>query len=123
VLKYTLKRAMSILQGRIASATARSPDDAGQEPEPGAESNQQYSGSADTARTRGPADKRLESLRILELNADASPEDIKRAYRRLCTRFHPDRFANDPEKLKVANDLFTRINEAYDFLQKHGGGG
>lgn len=62
--------------------------------------------------------RRAECLAILEVGQDASPAEIGRAYRRLCKRYHPDRFAADPGKLALANELFAAINAAYDFLTR-----
>lgn len=119
MLKYTLKRAISILQSKISSAADQSqaPDFS----ERAFESSPD-SGSAPHPSGRDQAmDRRTESLRVLELKPGASADDIKKAYRRLCAKYHPDRFANQPEKLQTANDLFTQINAAYDYLQKTGG--
>jgi molecular chaperone DnaJ len=48
---------------------------------------------------------------ILGLSSDAKPEDIKRAYRRLAMRWHPDRNAH-PE----STERFKQIRAAYEAL-------
>lgn len=48
---------------------------------------------------------------VLGLKRDASDEDIKRAFKRLAIKFHPDR-NKDPD----AGDKFREINEAYQVL-------
>lgn len=50
---------------------------------------------------------------ILELNRDATPEQIRLAYRRLSKIWHPDVSEADPE---VAAEMFSAINEAYRVL-------
>ena len=50
---------------------------------------------------------------ILGVSTDASPEDIKRAYRRLAKKYHPDTHSGD----KTAEEKLKRINEAYDVLK------
>jgi len=49
---------------------------------------------------------------ILGVGPEATPEEIKRAYRRLALRWHPDRNPGDPE----AEERFKEIAEAYSVL-------
>lgn len=49
---------------------------------------------------------------ILGVNRDASQEEIKRAYRKLARRFHPDVNPGD----RAAEERFKEINEAYEVL-------
>lgn len=49
---------------------------------------------------------------ILEIDRWASKEDIKKAYRKLAMKYHPDRNAWD----KTAEEKFKQINEAYSTL-------
>jgi len=50
--------------------------------------------------------------KILGLNKSASPEDIKKAYRKLAMKYHPDRNKSN----KVAEEKFKEISEAYAVL-------
>jgi DnaJ-class molecular chaperone len=52
----------------------------------------------------------------LSVSADASAEEIKKAYRRLALETHPDRNPGDPG----AEERFKRINEAYGVLSDSG---
>jgi len=49
---------------------------------------------------------------ILGVSRDASPEEIKKAFRRLALKYHPDRNPGDKE----AEEKFKEINEAYACL-------
>jgi DnaJ-class molecular chaperone len=51
---------------------------------------------------------------ILGVRKGASPEELKKAYRELALKSHPDRVA--PEKKKEAEDQFKEISEAYAVL-------
>ena len=56
---------------------------------------------------------------VLGVSRDASEKDIKKAYRRVAMKFHPDRNPDDKE----AEDKFKEANEAYEVLsdaQKRG---
>lgn len=50
---------------------------------------------------------------ILGINRDASQEQIKKAYRKLAMKYHPDR---NPGNEQWANDRFKEINEAFSVL-------
>ncbi|WP_322529042.1 J domain-containing protein [Salinicola sp. LHM] len=57
------------------------------------------------------------ALQVLELDENASPTEIKRAYRRLAQRHHPDRFHGQSElRISLASQRFQRIKNAYDYL-------
>lgn len=49
----------------------------------------------------------------LEVARDASADDLKKAYRKLAMKYHPDRNAGD----KASEARFKELNEAYDVLK------
>src|SRR5689334_25202263 len=49
---------------------------------------------------------------VLGLNRDASEEDIKKAYRKLAMKYHPDRNPDD----KGTEEKFKEAKEAYEVL-------
>ncbi|MCW3121668.1 MAG: chaperone DnaJ domain protein, partial [Flavipsychrobacter sp.] len=50
--------------------------------------------------------------KVLGVEKKASQEDIKKTYRKLAVKFHPDKNPGD----KKAEEKFKEINEAYDVL-------
>jgi len=50
---------------------------------------------------------------LLEVQRDASADDLKKAYRKLAMKFHPDRNPGD----KAAEARFKEISEAYEILK------
>jgi DnaJ like chaperone protein len=56
---------------------------------------------------------------VLEINKDATQEQVKKAYRQLALKNHPDRVAYLGEEIrKKANEKFAKINEAYEVIKK-----
>lgn len=54
---------------------------------------------------------------ILGLEKNASEDDIKKAYRKLAAKYHPDKFATkSEEEKKNAEEKFKEINEAHSVL-------
>jgi len=70
-------------------------------------------------RSAGPVRPRIEQdYAVLGVPADAEPAAIKRAYRRLMARHHPDRAGDDPgatARAQTINDAYRRIREARGF--------
>jgi curved DNA-binding protein CbpA len=52
---------------------------------------------------------------ILQVSANATPDEIKRSYLKLAKKYHPDRFTDSEEK-KTAHEKFSRITESYRIL-------
>jgi uncharacterized membrane protein YkvA (DUF1232 family) len=56
--------------------------------------------------------------KILEIQRGASQEDIKRAYRQLAGKYHPDKVAHLGDEFKViAEKRFKEIQQAYQELR------
>ncbi|KAG5531518.1 hypothetical protein RHGRI_026208 [Rhododendron griersonianum] len=53
---------------------------------------------------------------ILGVNVDSSDEEIRRAYRKLAMKWHPDKWTRSPSLLGEAKHKFQQIQEAYSVL-------
>jgi len=60
--------------------------------------------------------------RTLGVPSDASDEEVKKAYRELARKYHPDNYHNNP-LADLAQEKMKDINEAYDAIQKMRSGG
>ena len=54
---------------------------------------------------------------ILGISPNASDEEVKKAYRNLAMKYHPDNYADNPLS-DLAEEKMKEINEAYDQIQK-----
>lgn len=57
--------------------------------------------------------------KILEINSDASEQEIKTAYRKMAKKYHPDRLGDVGDEVRAAAvEKFRQVQEAYDYLSK-----
>lgn len=52
---------------------------------------------------------------VLGVNKNASEAEIKKAYKELVKKYHPDKYIDNPLK-ELAEEKLKEINEAYNFL-------
>jgi curved DNA-binding protein CbpA len=55
----------------------------------------------------------------LEVKAGSDFVTVRKSYRTLMRKYHPDRNGQTPEKLKAANELAAKLTQAYDVLERH----
>lgn len=60
--------------------------------------------------------ERVNHYRVLEVEKTASAVDIKKAYRRMALRWHPDKNAGSAADIEVAETKFKELNEAFEVL-------
>lgn len=59
---------------------------------------------------------------VLGVSPNASDEEVKRAYRELARKYHPDNYQNNP-LADLAEEKMKEVNEAYDAITKSRSGG
>ena len=59
------------------------------------------------------------AYQILEIESTATDEEVKKAYRRMAMKYHPDKLATMGEEIqRAAHDKFSKVNEAYETIKK-----
>ena len=59
------------------------------------------------------------SYKILEIERTATNDDVKKAFRRMAMKYHPDKVSHlGDEYRKTADEKFKKVNEAYDRIKK-----
>lgn len=60
-----------------------------------------------------------QDFKNLEVPFGAPFDKVKQSYKKLLSQYHPDKHANDPEKLKYATQLTQKINESFLRIKKY----
>lgn len=63
----------------------------------------------------------MDPYKVLGVTESTSDDDIKRAYRNLAKKYHPDNYINSP-LADLASDKMKEINEAYDMIMNQRSG-
>ena len=62
------------------------------------------------------------AYKILEISSSASDDEVKKAYRTMAKKYHPDKLqSKDPALIKGAQEKFLKVQEAYEAIQKERG--
>lgn len=82
--------------------------------------NQMGIGNSDFESIQAMFVKNTESdYKILEIERSASDEQVKKAYRRMAMKFHPDKVSTLGEEVEnAAKEKFQKVNQAYENIKK-----
>jgi DnaJ like chaperone protein len=62
------------------------------------------------------------AYKILEIEKSATDNDVKKAYRTMAKKYHPDRVNTENEAIKKgAEEKFKEVQIAYETIQKERG--
>ena len=59
----------------------------------------------------------MDPYKVLGLTPQATDEEVKKAYRRLSRKYHPDANINNPHP-ELAEEKFKQVQTAYDQIMK-----
>ena len=62
------------------------------------------------------ATRNRDYYKILGINKNATPEEIKKAYKKMAIKYHPDRNGESEQTKKVAQRKFQDVSDAYSVL-------
>jgi DnaJ-domain-containing protein 1 len=66
-----------------------------------------------------PSEAQIEGwYRTLEVTAEADFATVRKSYRRLLAKYHPDKYAGDPDKYAAATEVARKITMAYNGLKR-----
>lgn len=92
------------------------------------EEPQQRQKQSSSSYQRGPQQNTRSTLAqayaLLEIEPTANKQEVKKAYRRLISRNHPDKLISQglpPEMIKIANDKTQKIVKAYEIICENKG--
>lgn len=59
---------------------------------------------------------------VLEISAEATDEEVKKAYRKMAIKYHPDKVSHLGEEFReAAKEKFQKLNEAHEQIKKERG--
>ena len=59
---------------------------------------------------------------VLEIHRDATDDEVKRAYRHMAMKYHPDRVNNLGDDVRqAATEKFRKVSEAYNHIKAERG--
>jgi DnaJ-domain-containing protein 1 len=74
--------------------------------------------ASERARKSAPPDELRLAYAALEVPYGADFATVRKSYRALMRKYHPDRHAGSPEKQKTATELAQKLTSAYALIEK-----
>jgi len=75
--------------------------------------------AASGAHARKPPDELRLAYAALEVPYGADFATVRKSYRALMRKYHPDRHTSSPEKQKAATELAQKLTQSYELIRKH----
>ena len=78
-----------------------------------------YSGNSHNSRTSSSSTYNKDPYRVLGIDSSATDDEVKKAYRKMAMKYHPDRVAGMSEEMqRNAAEQMKEINEAYEVIKQ-----
>lgn len=62
------------------------------------------------------------AYKVLEIDPEASDDEVKKAYRKMAVKYHPDKVGHEGEKVqRSAKEKFQKVQDAYERIKKERG--
>ena len=74
--------------------------------------------SGPVPRRPSPGDEVRRAYAALEVPLGSSFETVRKSYRTLMRKYHPDHHSGSPEKQKIATELTQKLTDAYRLLEQ-----
>ncbi len=68
---------------------------------------------------RDPQEHLRQDYENLEVAFKSDFETVKKQYKSLLRKYHPDRFAQDPEKYRSATEVTKKLNESFNRIKEY----
>jgi DnaJ-domain-containing protein 1 len=81
-------------------------------------SSERQAGARGTAHATPADDELRRAYAALEVPFGADFTTVRRSYRALMRKYHPDRHASSPEKQKTATELAQKLSSAYELIEQ-----
>ena len=78
--------------------------------------NSKIDGYVNEANQKADQARNRDYYQILGIKKNATPEEIKKAYRKLALKYHPDRNSETEQTKKIAQRKFQDVSDAYSVL-------
>jgi len=62
--------------------------------------------------------KEDEYFSYLEMERTTDFDTIKKQYRKMMKKYHPDKFEGNDKQKKIAEQITRQLNEAYDYFER-----
>jgi len=106
-------------RARKASAREQPAPSEGARPSPKARASNARSSSSTQAPKPAPPDELRLAYAALEVPFGADFATVRKSYRTLMRKYHPDRHTGSPDKQKAATELAQKLSLAYALIEKH----